>query len=290
MINLKSSVISAFILAALVLSGCQNSAEEDQKETNEKQAEDFRIVSLSGTMTETLFELGFGDQIVGVDITSTYPEAVENIDKLGHTSSIKAEGLISLNPTHVFLEKGTIDEAVIQQLKSASISIHAIEREISVEGTKAFITDLAERLGTTPDQSVLEKIDNDLAKVEELTTQPKVLFIYGRGAGNLMVAGDGTPLKKVIELAGGQNAVSGFDDYKPLSNEVIIEANPDYILMFTSAKHSLNGVEGILEIPGVSETKAGKNESIIFMDGQLLSGFGPRLGEAVFALNQELKD
>lgn len=290
MINFKFNVISALILAALVLSGCQNSAEENQKETDKNQTEDFRIVSLSGTMTETLFELGFGDQIVGVDITSTYPEAVVNIDKLGHTSSIKAEGLISLNPTHVFLEKGTIDEAVIQQLKSASISIHAIERTISVEGTKAFIKDLAEKLGTTPDQSVFEKIDSDLAKVEGLSVQPKVLFIYGRGAGNLMVAGDGTPLKKVIELAGGQNAVSGFDDYKPLSNEVIIEANPDYILMFTSAKHSLNGVKGILEIPGVSETKAGKNESIIFMDGQLLSGFGPRLGEAVFTLNQELKD
>jgi iron complex transport system substrate-binding protein len=289
--NLRKLFILPIVLFILVAGGCQNESEQNEVKLEDKESEpEMRLVSLSGTMTETLFALGFGDKIVGVDVTSTYPKAVESIDKLGHVSSIKAEGLISLNPTHVFLEKGTIDQSVLQQLESADISIHELNRDISIDGTKTFLSDVANQLDTTPDENIIKKIDDDLAEVSELSNKPKVLFIYGRGAGSMMVAGDGTPVKKVIELAGGQNAVTGFNDYKPLSSEVVIEANPKYILMFTSSKHSLNGEEGILEIPGVKETEAGKNKSIIFMDGQLLSGFGPRLGEAVLELNKILKD
>jgi iron complex transport system substrate-binding protein len=290
MFNFKSYLISSVILMALFMGGCQNSLENDESDSHRiEKEENLRIVSLSGTLTETLFALNQGKNVVGVDITSTYPQGVEEIDKLGHTSSIKAEGIISLNPTHLFLEAGTIDETVIGQVKSAGIKVVSIEREISIQGTKDFIQEVAKHLDITPDKSIFEKIDADLENVFALKEKPKILFIYGRGAGNLMVAGDGTPLKRVIELAGGQNAVSGFSDYKPLSNEVIIEANPDYILMFSSSKKSLNGVDGIIEIPGVSETIAGKSKNIIFMDGQLLSGFGPRVGEAIATLNQKLQ-
>lgn len=292
MFNFKAHLFSTVILIAFFISGCQDSVESNDLEnllTEKGKDENLRIVSLSGTLTETLFALNHGEKIVGVDITSTYPQEIEKIEKLGHTSSIKAEGIISLNPTHLFLEDRTLDKTVLEQVKSAGIEIISIEREVSIQGTKDFIHRVAKHLNISPEASIIEKIDDDLERVSSLDTEPNILFIYGRGAGNLMVAGDETPLKRVIELAGGKNAVSGFRDYKPLSNEIIIQSNPDFILMFSSSKKSLNGVEGILEIPGISETKAGKSKNIIFMDGQLLSGFGPRVGEAVAILNQKLK-
>lgn len=104
-----------------------------------------------------------------------------------------------------------------------------------------------------------------------------------------MVAGQKTPLDAVINLAGGVNAAQGFDDFKPLTPEALLEANPDVILMFDSGLQSIGGVEGILKIEGIAQTNAGKNKKVIAMDGQYLSGFSPRLGDAVLELNQKLK-
>ena len=87
-------------------------------------------------------------------------------------------------------------------------------------------------------------------------------------------------------MAGGKNAVSGFDDFKPLTSEALVAANPDVILMFSSGMESLDGMEGTLSIPGMKEVNAGKNKQIITMDGQYLAGFGPRVGQAVKELNQ----
>jgi iron complex transport system substrate-binding protein len=101
----------------------------------------------------------------------------------------------------------------------------------------------------------------------------------------MMVAGENTPMEKMMVLAGGQNAVKGFENFKPLTPEGLISANPDYILLFTSGLESLGGKEGILKIEGIEKTKAGQQKNIIALDGALLSGFGPRVGEAVLELN-----
>ena len=74
-----------------------------------------------------------------------------------------------------------------------------------------------------------------------------------------------------------------------MTPEALINANPDYILLFDRGLQSLGGKEGVLKIEGVSATNAGKKMNIISMDGQLLSGFGPRLGEATLQLNQLLQ-
>jgi iron complex transport system substrate-binding protein len=273
------------VLAALIFSACQGSKELDEENTV-KPAAPLRIISLSGTITEILFELNLGDSIVGIDVTSTYPERTNSITKLGHISSVKAEGLITLNPTHVVIEKGTLSIDLTDMLKSANVTIVEFDREISVEGTKQLITTIAKTFDRSIPENLFTGIDSPLNRLSPYAIQPTVLFIYGRSAGNLMVAGEGTSMDKIIALSGAKNAVSGFNDFKPLSNEVLIEANPDFILLFESAESALNGIEGILEIPGLAQTKAGKERRFIFMDGQFVSGFGPRLGQAVFELNQ----
>ena len=119
--------------------------------------------------------------------------------------------------------------------------------------------------------------------------KPKVLFIYARGAGNLMVAGKETPLHSMIELAGAENAAAELTDFKPLTPEALLTTNPDVILMFDSGLQSLGGVDGLLKVEGIAATNAGKNKKVVSMDGQLLSGFGPRLGEAVVELHNKLQ-
>lgn len=104
-----------------------------------------------------------------------------------------------------------------------------------------------------------------------------------------MVAGQGTPLHSMIELAGAENAAAALTDFKPLTPEALLTSNPDVILMFDSGFQSIGGMEGLLKIEGIAATNAGKNKKVVAMDGQFLSGFGPRLGEAVVELHNKLQ-
>ncbi len=250
---------------------------------------DHRIISLSGSITEILAELGFQKQIIGVDVTSTYPQDIKQQAKdLGHVNGLSIENIIALQPTLVLASENLKPE-LINSLKGAKIQVKIITKEESISGTKKFIKDVAQAIGDDSAYvKLVEQIDTDANGLQQFETKPKVLFIYARGAGTLMVAGKNTPMEKMIAIAGGENAVNDFEDYKPLTSESLIQTNPDYILLFEKGLESLGGIDGLLEIQGISQTNAGKNRKVITMDGALLSGFGPRVGKAAKELNELL--
>lgn len=88
----------------------------------------------------------------------------------------------------------------------------------------------------------------------------------------------------MIELAGGQNAVTAYEGSKPLTAGVVVTAAPEVILIPTGGLESLEGVAGLLQAPGLSLTTAGQQRRIVGMDDLYLLGFGPRVGQAVRAL------
>ena len=251
--------------------------------------EPVRIVSLDGTISEILCDLGLQSHLIGVDVTSTYPESLQKLPKVGHNRNISAEGVISLKPTLVLTSQnaGTNPE-VIEQIKSAGIKVITFQQEYSIAGTKKLIQDVANTCQVTSRaKPLLKKLDADLAQVKKAMNNPKVLFIYARGTGT-MVSGKGTQVDKMIELAGATNAAADFENYKPLTAEALVTANPDVILLFDTGLESLGGTEGLAKVQGIAQTNAGKNGRIITMDGHLLSGFSPRLGKALQELTQKI--
>lgn len=267
------------------LTACKSSAEK----TEEVQRQTMKIVSTDGALTEIIYDLGYGSEIVAADVTSTFPEQAQEKATLGHATQMTAESIISMEPTHVIGFETSIKPDLVEQLKAAGITVTLLKRDYTVEGSKQTVKSVAEWLGNTEKgNELISKIEKDVQKLEKTESKPKVLFIYARGTGMMMVAGENTPMESFIELAGGQNAVSGFEQYKPLTPEAVIEANPDLILMFDSGVESLNGPEAIFDIPGVKLTNAGKNRAYLTLDGLLMSGFGPRVGEALRVLNKKL--
>lgn len=288
---MKKLFISTAILA--LLASCTNK-EAKNESTEEVKTENTisneKIVSLNGAITEILADLGEENNLVGVDVTSTYPVSVkEKATDLGHTRSLSIEALLALKPTKVYATDKDLNPEQIAQLKNAGIQTEIVKQDYSVEGTKELVKTVATSLNKQDFDAITTKIDTDLKAVKPLATKPKVLFIYARGAGNLMVAGTNTPMEKIIGIAGGQNAITEFEDFKPLTPEAIVKSNPDYILMFDKGLESIGGVDGVLKLEGVASTNAGKNKKIIAMDGQLVSGFGPRVGQAATQLNQLLQ-
>lgn len=248
-----------------------------------------RIVSLSGTTSEMLCALGLEKQIIGVDITSNYPESLRQKVRVGHNRSISAEGIIALNPTLVVGVADNLNPNLAETLKGAGIKVAFYKHSYSAESVRQILNSLAATCGASAQLgAVLSKFNNQMASLKIKRTNKKILFIYARGTGTMMVSGSNTPIDKMIAMSGAKNAVVGFSDYKPLTAEALIAADPDVILLFDSGLQSLRGTDGLLKVPGVAETRAGKSKKIISMDGELLSAFSVRLPEAIKDLNAKI--
>jgi iron complex transport system substrate-binding protein len=155
------------------------------------------------------------------------------------------------------------------------------------------IRTVGEQLGKTIEAGRLisemrSELGSARARAESAGSRPKVLFIYARGGGVMNVAGRATAADSMITLAGGTNAVQGYEGYKPLTAEAAAVAAPDFILVTSRGLESSGGVDALLGQPGLSLTPAGKGRRVIVMDDLLLLGFGPRLGTAVKELCVQL--
>ena len=287
---MKKIILVASVLLAVYSCKKEGAKQESGTETVSSEApkSNNKIVTLNGGITEIVSALGHEKEIVGTDVTSTYPETLKATAKnLGHVRSMTIEPIMAVNPTLILASDKDINPELLGKIKSSGIKAEVFKQEYSVDGTKKLIEQVAKAIGNTDYQKLNDKIDADLKQVQPIAKKPKVLFIYARG-NMLMVSGTKTPMDALINLAGGQNAVSEFEDFKPLTPEAVVKANPDVLFFFSSGLQGAGGNEGALKMPGVSQTNAGKNKKIIAMDGGLVSGFGPRLGEAAVGLNKLL--
>ncbi|WP_025124272.1 heme/hemin ABC transporter substrate-binding protein [Myroides odoratimimus] len=282
--------LTALFLIVTAMMSCNSKKEQESIPVEMTQVKE-RIISLNGAITETLVALGEKENIIAVDVTSTYPEDIKTTAQdLGHTSKISIESIMALKPTIIYATEKDLNDDFKSQLEKTKIRLEVIKQEFSLEGTNTLIKTVAQSLNKENYQPLLDKIDQDLQDLPSFENKPKVLFIYARGAATLLVAGDKTPVNNIVGLAGGQNAVTEFEDFKPLTPESLLNSNPDYILMFTTGLQSMGGIDGVLKIDGINKTNAGKNKKVIAMDGLLLSGFGPRVGQAAKELNQLLSE
>ena len=252
-----------------------------------------RIVTLGGSVTETVYALGAGDHVVGVDASSVYPAAATEKPSVGYFRQLPAEGVLSLGPSLVLALEGTGPPTVLDQLRSAGVRVEAIPDAPTVEGTTRKIRQIAGLLGREAQgDALIRQMEAELAEAralrQEATSTPRVLFIYARGTGSMNVAGRGTSAEAMIELAGAENAITGFAGYKPMTAEAVVSAAPDVLLLLTRGLESIGGIDGLLEQPGIALTPAGENRRVVAMDDLLLLGFGPRLGTAVKELTVKL--
>lgn len=287
---MKKIILVASVLLAVYSCKKEGAKQENTTEavSSETPKSNNKIVTLSGGITEIVSALGHEKEIVGTDVTSTYPETLKATAKdLGHVRSMTIEPIMAVNPTLILASDKDINPELLGKIKSSGIKAEVFKQEYSVEGTKKLIEQVAKAVGNIDYQKLNDKIDADLKQIQPIAKKPKVLFIYARG-NMLMVSGTKTPMDALIGLAGGQNAVTEFEDFKPLTPEAVVKANPDVLFFFSSGLQGAGGNEGALKMPGVSQTNAGKNKKIIAMDGGLVSGFGPRLGEAAVGLNKLL--
>lgn len=256
-----------------------------------------RIVSLSGAITETLVEMGFRNEIVGIDVTSTYPSGLtDSVAQLGHVTNLNSEAVLALAPSVIMVAAADSSKSAVKTLKNSGIRVMYFPADDQLDNALIIARKIAEDLGDPFGK--LHKIEQKFVQtkeeldrfLEENPNRPSVLFIYARGMGSLMVGGAETNANVMIEQAGAVNAAKSINGFKPLTPESLVALNPDVLLFFESGLQSLGGKDGIHKINGLMETTAGKKGQIIAMDGLYLLGFTPRAASAALELAQSLRD
>jgi len=161
------------------------SCKQEKTETAPKQnntetatpAEKQQIVSLSGGITEIISALGYQSEIVGTDVTSTYPESLKTTaTELGHVRSMAIEPVMALHPSLILANKKDMNPELLKKLEASGTKLDLLEQEYSVQGTKKLIRQVAEILGSQDYRKLNEKIDADLAQLKPIARKPKVLF------------------------------------------------------------------------------------------------------------------
>ena len=243
-----------------------------------------RIVSIGGSITEILFELGLQEKIVAIDTTSQYPPATGNMKNVGYLRALSAEPIIALNPDLIIYQTGAGPRETIEQLQAAGMKLAEISHKHSIQGVLEKIEQVSLAVNMAHKGSeLISAVERQIESLKQIDrqTKPGVMFILSLDKASALVAGRQTGADGVISLAGGKNVVDNFNSYKPLGAEAIIKLAPEYILTTHRVVASVGGEQDVLNLPALRLTPAAKNNKLIVMDTLLLIGFGPRIGQAV---------
>lgn len=253
-----------------------------------------RIVSVGGGLTEIIYALGAEKELVGVDTTSLYPEAAAKLPSVGYARALSSEGILALSPTLVLATEDAGPPAVLRQVGTAGVPVSILSANDKFEGVIERIQHVGSLIERSAQASQLEsqlRQDWQRARAPILarkTSGPRVLFILSHSPAQIMVGGRKTSADAMMAYAGVRNAVDGFDGFKPLTPEAVIAAQPDIVLFTEQGMGVVGGVDGALKLPGLAQTPAGQKRRIVALEAMFMLGFGPRLPQALSALDLSL--
>lgn len=248
-------------------------------------ADPSKIAAIGGSITEIVFALGEQDRLVARDSTSRYPEAALKLPDVGYMRQLSPEGVLSVNPSGILALHGSGPKQAVDVLKKTSIPFIEVPERYDHEGILEKIHIVGKALGADAKAEALAaEIDAKLEAAEKQTASIKdrkrVLFVLSMQGGKILASGNETAADGIIKLSGGVNAVDGFSGYKQLSDEAVVTARPDVILMMNNAGPAASDDE-LFANPSISSTPAGAARKVIRMDGGYLLGFGPRTADVI---------
>jgi len=252
-----------------------------------------RVVTLGGSVTEIVVALGAGDRIVARDTTSNFPESILALPDVGYIRALSPEGVLSVDPGLIVAEGDAGPPEAVEVLRAAGIPFHLMPEATTPEGLDAKVRAVAKVLGLGAEgERLVAEIDAGLAaaraRADALPAKQRVLFVLSLQGGRVMAGGEGTEAEGIIAISGGVNAGTGFQGYKPMTDEAIIAAAPDVILMMDREGDLAVLDQDLFAQPAIALTPAGTNRRVIRMDGMLLLGFGPRTPQAAHDLYQAI--
>ncbi|MEU0377701.1 ABC transporter substrate-binding protein [Streptomyces cyaneofuscatus] len=257
-----------------------------------------RIVPLTGSLSEIVFTLGFGKQVVARDITATFEQA-EKLPVVTRAHDVSAESVLSLKPTVVLADTTTGPAEAIDQIRDAGIPLVVVDPAKGLDDVGRRIDAVAEALGVPAAGSELKaRTESRIAAVQKTIPdhadgkKPRVAFLYLRGSASVyLLGGAESGASSLLEAAGAVDAgkASGLNkDFTAITSEALAKAAPDAILLMSKGLDSVGGMDGLVKIPGIAETPAGMDRRVVSIDDGVLLNYGPRTDRVLAEIVEQL--
>ncbi|WP_203363911.1 ABC transporter substrate-binding protein [Bacillus sp. REN10] len=308
--NKVSTSILSMLLAAGVLAGCggEKAAPEKEKTNQPKETQQAafpvtikdglgkevviekdpeRIVSLIPSNTEIAFELDLDKEVVGVTDNDNYPEEVAKIEKVGGME-FNVEKIISLDPDLVLAHASGAHNSKdgLKQLEDAGIEVLVVNDAQNFDEVYESIEMIGQATGKAKEaDEIVADMKEDVAEIEkqaEVITedQMKNVFVEVSPAPEMYTPGNNTFMNEMLEMIHAKNASADLDGWQPITEEAVIEKNPD-VIVTTYGYYTEKPVEQVLSRKGWENVSAIKNKEVHDVHSDLVSRTGPRLTEGL---------
>lgn len=279
---------TALITAPLIaLSGCGDTgtsvaaiteAQSISLETKQ-QALPQRVIALANGSAEIIASLGYINILVGRDIASTSTELKGvPIATAGH--QVVPEKILELNPDVVLIDDTTGPATAIDVIKRAGIKVAKIDEAWTLTDIPTKIAAVGEVIGAqAAAQQLAQKLKQALQESGKDHPGVRIAFLYLRGGSAIyLLGGQGSGADSLIAHLGATDvgAKKFKQPFSPITSEALIAADPEVILVMSKGLESVGGIDGLVSLPGISQTRAGKDRAVIVVDDSLLLSFGPR--------------
>ncbi|MGN4123859.1 ABC transporter substrate-binding protein [Lysinibacillus sphaericus] len=294
----------SILMLALVLVGCGTTDEaksgDTSKEANTAEETGYKvtddrgvevsfnavpktIVSLQPSNTEILFALGVGDKIIGATEYDTYPAEAQNIERVSDSMTFNSERIVSLKPDVViaYTTDGKVD--ALKGLEDAGVKVFVIKSATSFEDVYGDIEQIATVMGVEDkgdqlNEDIKAKIADVQAKVKDVEKQKNV-YLEISPKPEIYTAGSGTFQQEILNAAKVNNVFADKKDWVKVSEENVIAKNPEVIL--TTVNYVKDPAAEIVARNGWNTITAIQNKAVFYIDADISSRPGPRIGEAV---------
>jgi iron complex transport system substrate-binding protein len=279
---------TALIVAPLIaLTGCGAKSESvaaiteaqsislDTKQITSPQ----RVIALANGSAEIIASLGYINILVGRDIASTSKE-LEGVPIATAGHQVVPEKILELNPDVVLIDNTTGPATAIDVIKRAGIKVAMIDEAWTLTDIAKKIVAIGEVIGAqNAAVQLVQKLNAALQRSGKDHPGVRIAFLYLRGGSAIyLLGGQGSGADSLLKHLGAIDvgAQKFKQPFSPITSEALIAANPEIILVMSKGLESVGGIDGLISLPGISQTPAGKNRAVIAVDDSLLLSFGPR--------------
>lgn len=237
-----------------------------------------RVVVLANGVAEIMVALNAKSIVVGRDISST-ADSLSEIPIVTSGHQVISEKVIALEPDLVIIDASTGPKAAIDQILSAKIKVLQTPESWSLEDIPSKVLAVGSAIGAPGAAQLLINELINQSSVNQVSGKPRIAFLYLRGTSTVyLIGGPGSGADSLIKAIGGvdvgaENLPRAFNS---LTAESLANLNPDVLLVMTKGLESVGGIDGLIKLPGIAQTEAGKRKAIIDVDDSLMLSFGPR--------------
>lgn len=239
-----------------------------------------RIISVIPSATEIIFALGLGDKVVGVTENDNYPEEVLEIEKVG-AFELNIEKIVSLEPDLVVAD--VLNGEAVEQLRNKGVKVLVVGAS-SVEETYEDIVLVGKATGTTEKaEGLVQEMKDHQADIEQIVSEipeEERKTVWIEIGEELFTAANDTFLNELVTLAGGENIMIDQEGWPQVSEEEVIEKNPDVILL-TYGSYVENAIDKVLERDSWQDITAIKEKQVYSLDSDMTERTGPRIIEGL---------